>query len=163
MSDGRRQDALTFQEQHARLKQSKIIRNREALLTLFLNLAQRSEQFARSGSSVAISTPLVIFPLNSTANGEAGPQVHPGIASSSNLSSIPSRGHLLSHRTLIHAGYHPPLPPKPVGLQSPGGSKMQTTASSQSKRSQPQKLQSRLTSDTESKLLRELVYTCQVR
>ena len=60
MRDGRDKDTVTFTELHLKLQKSSILKNREGILALFLNLSERTH---RSGpkkvppfASVSVST-----------------------------------------------------------------------------------------------------------
>ncbi len=137
--DGRERDTVAFSELHLKLQKSSILKNREGIMALFLNLSERT---GRSGTkkvppfaSVSVST------VNGTVES-GGVTVHGDSAKSFLASVIPdpyrnhqlslglanghfeppsaARHHGLHHDELLRSpDYRPPLPPKPKNLVSP--------------------------------------------
>ena len=130
--DGRDRDCVGFHELHLKLQRSSIIKNRESILTLLLNLSERTK---RSGSrKVPPFSSVSVTTINGTVES-GGVTVGGNPESKSFLTSVIPAPHrnrpssfnngnleLPLRRTeelLRSPDYRPPLPPKPRNIVSP--------------------------------------------
>ncbi len=167
--EGREADAVAFTELHQRLQKSPIVKNREAILTLFLNLADTSPTPSASNTAPSSTAsnrrkaaPFSIgsgshHPLSARGKGvlmQNGGLGNGKAAAAANVADTPT--YLSSiHEIRSKSGFHPPVPPKP---------REATALLEERRRSQsppPRSSRSSKAGTYEKELVRELIFSFQ--